>query len=144
MKHRIQRNRLRRNSSHRRCLIANMLKSLVASGRIVTTVEKAKEIRRHADKLVTLAKTKDRLTAMREVQARLMLRFNPLTSKERRLLKEKHDASVQNTDRQTARILFDTLVPRFADRQGGYTRLIKMGQRRGDAASMCVLEFLQE
>ena len=73
MRHLNHRNKLSRTSSHRRCLIANMLKSLIHHGRIVTTVEKAKELRRYADHMVTLAKKND-LAARRQAIGELMIR----------------------------------------------------------------------
>jgi large subunit ribosomal protein L17 len=81
MRHAKQTEKLGRTSSHRRCLMANQLKSLVEHGRIETTVAKAKILRRHADRLVTLAK-RGTLASRRAAIAKLMIRFNPLTSKE--------------------------------------------------------------
>src|SRR3989339_28651 len=75
-----------RTGSHRSCMIANMLKSLIENGRICTTVVKAKELRRHADKMVTLAK-KNTLASRRNAVAALKIEFNPLASKEARQVK---------------------------------------------------------
>jgi len=75
-----------RTSAHRRCMLANMLKSLIEHGRIETTVPKAKELRRHADRMITLAK-KNTLTSRRRAVADLMVNFNALTTKEARSAK---------------------------------------------------------
>src|ERR1044071_4856347 len=110
-----------RTSSHRRCMLANMLKSLVEHERIETTVTKAKELRRHADKLVTLAK-KNTLSSRREAIAKMMICYNSLTPKEARAAK-KGDTSAYNTDRRVVNKLFIDLATRFATRNGGFTRI---------------------
>ena len=132
-----------RTSSHRRCLIANMLKSLVEHGKIETTVTKAKELRRHADRLITLAK-KNTLASKRQAIGDLMVRYNPLTSKEARDVKKNNNKDSYNGDRVVIGILFDQLGPRFATRNGGYTRIIRKAQRVGDNASTCIIEYLAE
>lgn len=131
-----------RNSSHRRCLIANMLKSLVDHGRIETTVTKAKELRRHADRLVTLSK-KNTLASRRQAISKMMVTYNALTSKEARAAKN-GDKSSYNTDRRVMDKLFGDLATRFASRNGGYTRIIRKGVRVGDDAPTCFIEFLPE
>jgi large subunit ribosomal protein L17 len=108
-----------RTAGHRRCLIANMLKSLIAHGRIETTVTKAKELRRHADRMVTLAK-KNTLASRRQAVANLMI------GAERTLIDK----------------LFGDLSQRFATRNGGYTRITRLSQRVGDNAPTCFIEFL--
>ncbi|MCX6988797.1 MAG: 50S ribosomal protein L17 [Chlamydiia bacterium] len=132
-----------RTSSHRRCLIANMLKSLVEHERITTTVTKAKELRRHADRLITLAK-KNTLASKRQVIAELMIRYNSLTPKEARDAKLNNNKESFNGDRIVVGKLFDLLGPRFATRNGGYTRIIRKAQRVGDNASTCYIEYLSE
>src|SRR5271157_2254452 len=96
-----------RTSSHRRCMIANMLKSLIEHERIETTVTKAKELRRHADRMITLAK-KNTLASRRLAIARLMISYNALTPKEARAAKA-GDLSSYNTDRKVVGKLFDNL-----------------------------------
>ncbi|MBS3904750.1 MAG: 50S ribosomal protein L17 [Simkania sp.] len=130
-----------RTASHRRCMIANMLKSLVEHGRIETTVTKAKELRRHADKLITVAK-EDTLFSRRKAIATLMVTYNELTTKEKRAAKA-GDKSSYNNDRQVIGKLLD-LSKRFAQRNGGYTRIIRKSQRVGDNAPTCFLEYLSE
>lgn len=133
-----------RTASHRRCMIANMLKSLIEHERIETTVVKAKELRRHADRMVTLAK-KNTLASRRKAIAEMMITYNPLTTKEARAIKTggKTDACY-NTDRKVVAKLFDALAVRFATRNGGYTRIIKKGDRVGDSAPTCFIEYLAE
>jgi large subunit ribosomal protein L17 len=130
-----------RTASHRRCMIANMLKSLVEHGRIETTVTKAKELRRHADKLITMAK-EDTLFSRRKAIATLMVTYNALTTKEARLAK-KGNTDAYNGDRKVIGRLFD-LSKRFAHRNGGYTRIIRKSQRIGDNAPTCFIEYLPE
>ena len=142
MRHRKDTFKIGRTASHRRCLIANMLKSLIEHGRIATTERKAKELRRHADHMVTLAK-KNTLASRRRAIAELMISFNPLTSKEARAAKAGNKASF-NGDRQVIGKLFDELGPRFATRNGGYTRIIKKEFRVGDNAPTCYLEYLAQ
>lgn len=134
--------KLNRTSSHRRCMFANMLKSLIANERIETTVPKAKALRRYADRMVTLAK-KNTLAARREAISHMMISFNPLTSKEQRAARA-GDTSSYNTDRIVIDKLFTQLGTRFATRNGGYTRIIKSHRRIGDNAQNCIIEYLSE
>jgi large subunit ribosomal protein L17 len=142
MRHRKNTFKLNRNTSHRRCMLANMLKNLVNEERIETTITKAKFVKRSADKLVTLAKKGD-LASRRKVIAQLMIRFNKLNSKDARKLKNGNE-SVANNDRKIVNKLFDTLGTRFNERQGGYTRIVRTRRRVGDNAEMCFLEYLPE
>ena len=141
MRHAKNSAKLGRTSSHRRCMLANMLKSLIVHGQIETTVAKAKELRRHADRMVTLAK-ENTLQSRRRAISQLMIRFNPLTAKEARIAKT-GDNSVYNDDRKVIDILFGQLRERFVNRQGGYTRIIRLGIRQGDNASACLIGFLE-
>ena len=106
--------KLGRNAPHRLALMRNLARALFEHERIITTLEKAKEARRFVEKLITLAK-KGTLHARRLVLMRL-------------------------PDREAVEKLFE-IAPRFADRPGGYTRVIKYGVRRGDAAAISVIEF---
>jgi large subunit ribosomal protein L17 len=109
---------LGRNASHRRALMRNLARALFEHGRIITTVAKAKEVRPFAEKLITLAK-KGTLHARRLALARL-------------------------PDRVTVAKLFSEIAPRFEDRPGGYTRIIKRHERRlGDAGPTAILELLK-
>lgn len=142
MRHRKDTQKLGRTSSHNRALFANMLKSLILNERMVTTQAKGKLLKRYADKIITLAK-KGTLAAKREAGSELMIVYNSLTSKEARLAKEKREL-FHNDDRQVIKKLFETLAPRFQNRAGGYTRLIKGNRRLGDGAEVCLVEYLAE
>ncbi len=131
-----------RTASHRRCLIANMLKSLIEHERIETTVRKAKELRRHADQMITLAK-KNTLSSRRKAIAEMMIVFNALSTKEARAAKA-GDTSAYNGDRKVMSKLFGDLAQRFSTRNGGYTRIIKKENRIGDNAQSCFIEFLPQ
>ncbi len=145
MRHRKHTFKLGRTAAHRRCMVANMLKSLIRHGRIETTVAKAKELRRHADHLITLAK-ENTLASRRRAIAELMIRYNTLTPKETRAVKKdpKQAEKVYNTDRLVINELFGPLSQRFLNRNGGYTRVLRKAERVGDNAASCVIEFLSE
>jgi large subunit ribosomal protein L17 len=118
MRHNKSGRRLGRTTSHRIAMFRNMVTSLLNHERIVTTDAKAKEIRSVAEKMITLGKRGD-LHAHR--QAAAYIREKSIVTK-----------------------LFSTIAPRYKDRQGGYTRIIKLGQRLGDAASLSVIELVQD
>lgn len=134
--------KLGRDSSHRRCLFANMLKSLIVNGKIMTTLGKAKALKSEAEKMITLAK-KNTLASRRQAIQELMIRYNALTSKEAREAKE-GKTDVYNDDRKVLDILFGSLRSRFETRQGGYTRIVKHKRRVGDNAPTCIIEYLSE
>lgn len=142
MRHRKDTCKLNRTTSHRRCMFANMLKSLIDNEQIQTTVAKAKALRRYADQMITLAK-KNTLAARRQAIRELMIRFNPLTDKEERAARN-GDTSAYNTDRRVIQKLFGELGSRFNNRNGGYTRIMKSSRRVGDNAQTCVIEYLQD
>ncbi|VHO04613.1 50S ribosomal protein L17 [Candidatus Rhabdochlamydia sp. T3358] len=141
MRHRKHTFKIGRTASHRRCMIANMVKSLIVHGRIRTTERKASELKRHADHVVTLAKS-NTLANKRKIIGDLMIRYNSLTTKESRAAKT-GDTSSYNTDRRVMGKL-DELAKRFATRNGGFTRVLKEGYRVGDGASLCYIEYLSE
>ncbi|MEX0961999.1 MAG: 50S ribosomal protein L17 [Simkaniaceae bacterium] len=132
--------KLGRTSSHRRCMVANMLKALIEHGRIETTVAKAKHLKRYADRMVTLGKKGD-LASRRRAIAALMITQNALTPKEKRAVKG-GDKTSYNGDRLVITELFDKIAPRYKERQGGYTRIIRLDTRIGDNAEKCLLEFV--
>jgi large subunit ribosomal protein L17 len=115
MRHLNSGRKLNRTSSHRKALFKNMVLALIRHERIKTTDPKAKELRRIADRMVTLGKQGD-LAARRRAFAFM----------------QSHDA---------VKKLFDEIAPRFKERNGGYTRVIKFGNRRGDAAMLSIIEF---
>ena len=117
MRHRVKGRKLGRSPAHRKALFRNQLASLVKEERIKTTLHKAKELRPIAEKVVTQGK-RDTLHARRQVN-----RWLP----ERDLVKK----------------VFDEIAPRFQERPGGYTRIIKLGPRQGDGAEMAVIEFVE-
>lgn len=118
MRHRQSGKRLGRNTSHRKAMLRNMVTSLLEHEKITTTDARAKELRPIAEKLITLAKRGD-LHA-------------------RRLVTE------VVRDRKTVAKLFERIAPRFADRPGGYTRIIKLGHRLGDNAALSMISLVEE
>ncbi len=108
--------KLGRNSAHRKAMLRNLVTDLFREERISTTDTRAKEARSEAEKLITLAKRGD-LHARRQVLSYI------------------YDESVVTK-------LFEEIGPRYADRNGGYTRILKLGPRRGDAAEMVFLELV--
>lgn len=129
-----------RTGSHRRCMMANMLKSLILNGRIKTTIPKAKELRRHADRMITLAK-RNTLASKRAAVSKMHLRYNALTPKEARLAKAGNTAAY-NDDRLVIGKLFGELREKYEGRPGGYTRIIRKSIRVGDSAETCYIEYL--
>ena len=136
--------KLGRTASHRNALYANQLKSLIEHGQIATSTPIAKELRRHADRLITIAKKPNKLAAMRHVIARLRVRRNRLTPKEARVAKKTGSTQAYNSDRLIIKTLFEDLAKRFENREGGYTRLVRVGHSRGDGAERCIIQFLSE
>jgi large subunit ribosomal protein L17 len=118
MRHKVDRRKLGRTTSHRKAMLANMTSSLILHDSIETTLPKAKELRRVADKIVTLSK---RGTLHARRQAIALIR-----------------------DKKAVELAFSTLSERFAKHQGGYTRIYKLGNRHGDNAPMAVIEYLSE
>ena len=118
MRHRIAGRRLDRPTAHRKALLRNLVKSLLTHESIQTTEAKAKEARRSAEKIITLGKD-GTLHARR--QALAFLNDKAVTAK-----------------------LFETIGPRYSDRPGGYTRILKLGRRAGDGAPMALLELIAE
>ena len=118
MRHNKAGKRLGRNTPHRTAMMRNMVTSLLEHDRITTTDARAKELRKIADKMITLGKRGD-LHARR--QAASVIR-----------------------DRKVVAKLFDRLGPRYSERPGGYTRIIKLGQRAGDNAALSLIELVEE
>ena len=116
MRHRVGGRKLQRTSSHRAALFRNMAAALIKHEQITTTTAKAKELRPYVEKLITLAK-KGGLSNRRLAQSRLM-------------------------DETQLKKLFDVLGPRYAAREGGYSRVVKAGLRASDAAPMAIIELV--
>lgn len=108
--------KLGRNTGQRRALLRNSATALLKNGRIETTEPKAKELRKIVEKMISLGKQGD-LHARRQAAAYLL-------------------------DESVVKDLFDNLSKKYADRQGGYTRIIKLGSRRGDGAPMVIIELV--
>ncbi len=127
--------RLGRNSSHRKAMYRNMVTSLVVHGRIRTTLAKAKELRKLADRMVTLGKavTPAALEAA-EGESLTELRAKRVHNIRR--------AARTINDREALGILFNDISTRFSERPGGYTRVLKAGFRPGDNAPMAIIEFV--
>lgn len=117
MRHRISFRKLSRTHEHRRALLRNLVTSLFLHERIETTVAKAKEARRVAERMITFAKRGD-ISARRHVDSYV---FDPAATRK----------------------LFDTIAPWYTERQGGYTRIIRIGRRLGDAGEMAIFELVK-
>lgn len=117
MRHRKHTFKIGRTSAHRKSLLANAVCSLIEHGRITTTLVKAKEIRRVAEKMVTFGKIGTLHTRKLAI------------------------ATLHQVDK--VRTLFDVIAPGFKDRPGGYTRIMKLGPRIGDGAEMAIIEFVE-
>lgn len=125
MRHRVAHRKLGRVTEHRLSLLRNQAQALLRHERINTTVAKAKELRPFVERLITVAKRglADGTDTIRAVNARRMVRRDL-------------------ADREVAAKLFDTIAPRFSSRPGGYTRLLRVGFRRGDAAEIAQVELI--
>tara|TARA_Y100000766_G_C18414001_1_gene368806 strand:+ start:63 stop:500 length:438 start_codon:yes stop_codon:yes gene_type:complete len=116
MKHNIKNKKLNKTSSHRKAMFMNMSNALIKHEQITTTVPKAKELKRFVEKIITLGKKGD-------------------------LLSRRKTAAVLQDQKMTKKT-FDVLAERYKDRKGGYTRVIKLGNRFGDNAAMAVIELV--
>ncbi len=116
MRHRKKGRQLSRTRSHRKATLRNLATSLFQHGRIETTTAKAKELRPFAERLITLARRGD-------VHSRRL-------------------AAMKIQDRAVLGMLFDDIAPRYMERPGGYTRVLKLGNRKGDAAEMSLIELV--
>src|ERR1700733_3772612 len=129
MRHMVRGRQLSRDTEHRKSLRRSLVQSLIEHGKIRTTLPKAKEVRAFAEKLITLART-GTLTARRRVIAHL---------NDRRLV----DESQEFTGQTVVQKLFSEIAPKFADRPGGYTRIIKLSEWRiGDGGNIVLLQLL--
>ncbi|MFA5701312.1 MAG: 50S ribosomal protein L17 [Desulfuromonas sp.] len=117
MRHNKSGRRLGRNSSHRKAMLRNMVTSLLDAEKITTTDARAKELRKLAEKMITLGKKGD-LHARRQALSVVQ-------------------------DKKVVAKLFDRLAPRYAERNGGYTRIMKVGNRAGDNAPVSIIEFVE-
>ena len=118
MRHRKHTFKIGKSGAHRKAMISNLLASLFTHSRINTTAVKAKELRRWADKMITCAKIGD--------------------------LHNRRKAIAVVRDIEAVRVLFEEIAPKFKDRPGGYTRIVKLNNRRGDGAEICFIELVEE
>lgn len=116
MRHRNAVKKLNRNASHRKALLRNLVTELLRHGRITVTLARAKAMRSYAEKIITLGKRGD-LHARRQVLAFIQ-------------------------SKEVVHQLFDTIAAKYSERQGGYTRILKLGQRAGDAAPIAIIELV--
>lgn len=141
MRHRVAGRHLNRTSSHRKAMYRNMAASLIEHGAIRTTEPKAKELRRFIERLITIAK-KGTLHARRQAISLMNIRHAV------NLDEQYTDPWVrkrQKSGKTTIDVLFDEVAPRFAGREGGYTRIIRLADRRiGDGSAQVVLQLVEE
>ena len=134
MRHLKRTAKLGRTGEHRNAMLANLVSSLILHKRVTTTLAKAKAARSVAEKMVTLGKS-GTVHARRMAAARL--KYNPrraLPTKAQRVRARKNDV---------VHILFDEIAPAFKNRNGGYTRIVKLNRRQGDAAEVAILEWVE-
>ena len=141
MRHRVKGRKLNRDSAHRTALRKNLIADLICYEQIVTTEAKAREIRPSAERMITMAKRgleSGKSDPSKEVHARRMAAS--------RLPKTRvaEDESGYFEEVNVVKKLFEDIAPRFADRPGGYTRMVKIGKRPGDNAEMAVLMLVEE
>lgn len=141
MRHLNRSAKLGRKGQHRNAMLANMVCSLIKKRRVTTTLAKAKAAKPVAEKMITLGKKNTvharRLAAARlKTSARTFFRGKPT-------LKGKEVRERWREEEDVVHILFDKIAPGFTNRAGGYTRIIKLGQRRGDAAQLAILEWVE-
>ncbi len=122
MRHKVAGRRLNRSTGHRQALFKNLITELFRHRRITTTEAKARAVRGEAEKLITIAKSS--LDKENDVHER------------RQVLR-------MISDKEVLRELFESIAPEYKNRQGGYTRMIKLGPRQGDAAPMAILELVE-
>jgi large subunit ribosomal protein L17 len=134
MRHQKRTAKLGRTGEHRNAMLANLVCSLITHKRVTTTLAKAKAARPVAEKMVTLGK-RGTIHARRLVASRL--RHNS-----KRMLPTKSEVA-EARKQDVVRVLFDEIAPAFKDRQGGYTRIVKMHQRQGDASQLAILEWVE-
>jgi large subunit ribosomal protein L17 len=148
MRHRVAHRKLRRTTEHRKALLRNLCTSLVVEGKVVTTLAKAKELRPFAERAITLAKrglaadSPGRTLSLRRLAANYFIgghaeiRFRHPAEKEKRV--------IERTGGTLAlKKLFDEIGPRYMQRPGGYTRIVKLGWRKGDGSDLALIELVE-
>jgi large subunit ribosomal protein L17 len=127
MRHKIKGYRLNRSGGHRTAMRRTMIRQLFENERIKTTLPKAKFIRSEAEKMITLARNSQDADAVVAMNAR-----------------RKAAAELGNGSREVVKKLFDDIGPRYASRNGGYTRILKLGPRPSDGAEMVIIELVED
>ena len=127
MRHKIKGYRLNRDSGHRTAMRRTMIRQLLENERIKTTLPKAKSIQADAEKLITLARNNQDVDEIKVMNARRLA-----------------VAKLGTGSRDVVQKLFNDIAPRYANRNGGYTRILKLGPRRSDGAEMAVIELIEE
>lgn len=129
MRHRVKGKKLGRDSAHRKALRMNLARALFMNGRIKTTRAKADYVRGHAERLITIAK-------------RGIAKMEETGNEEDGVHARRTLAKRLNNDRDLVKLVFDEIAPLYADRPGGYTRIFKLGPRKGDNAEMAIIELV--
>jgi large subunit ribosomal protein L17 len=127
MRHKVKGYRLNRSTGHRTAMRRTMIRQLLENERIKTTLPKAKSIQGDAEKLITLARNSQDVDEIKMMNARRLA-----------------VAKLGNGSRPVVQKLFDDIAPRYASRNGGYTRILKLGPRRSDGAEMALIELVEE
>jgi len=127
MRHKVKGFRLNRSGGHRTAMRRTMIRQLLEHERITTTLVKAKSIRPHTEKLITLARNSQNADEIKAMNAR-----------------RKASAELGNGSRPMVQKLFDDIGPRYTNRNGGYTRILKLGPRKSDGAEMALIELVEE
>jgi len=152
MRHRVAHRKLRRTTEHRKALLRNLCTSLIVEGKVVTTVAKAKELRPFAERAITLAKrgltadSPERSLSFRRQAATYFMGGRSETrvtfisdkKKQKRVLEPGRTGAVLALKK-----LFDEIGPRYIERPGGYTRLVKLGWRKGDGSDLALVELVE-
>lgn len=131
MRHRIKGKKLNRDSGHRKALRMNLASELLEHGRIQTTLPKAQFVRGHVEKIITIAK-RGLAKAQTEGDQAVAVHARRIAS------------SRLNNNRELVKKLFDDIAPRYEGRPGGYTRIYKLGPRKGDNAEMAIIELVND
>jgi len=129
MRHRIKGKKLGRDSAHRKALRMNLALSLLEHGRIKTTLSKAKFVQGHVERMITVAK-------------RGLAKAERTGNEADAVHARRIVASRLNNNRVVVQKLFDDIAPQYSERPGGYTRILKLGERKGDNAEMAILELV--
>ncbi|HSM55419.1 MAG TPA: 50S ribosomal protein L17 [Candidatus Sulfomarinibacteraceae bacterium] len=139
MRHRVHGRRLGRDSAHRKALRRNMIADLICHERLITTEAKARMLRPAAERVITLAKR-----GLAKEEPADVVHARRIVSSRMARKRVVEDEEGFRTEVDAIKKLFDEVAPRYMDRPGGYTRIIKMGHRPGDAAKMAMIMLVEE